>query len=113
MPGWVPGDAATGALWYHVRIRAPLAGRLDVGERRTLSMLTTVVLIAVVVVGAATVVSILMQTGNVAGLIGGASGLGQQMFGKKRGLDDLLERVTMILGGILVVLIVVADKLWR
>ena len=76
-------------------------------------MLTTVVLIAVVVVGAATVVAILMQTGNVAGLMGGASGLGQQTFGKKRGLDDLLERVTMILGGILVVLIVVADKLWR
>jgi preprotein translocase subunit SecG len=76
-------------------------------------MLTTVVLIAAVVVGVAVVAAILMQTGNVAGLMGGATGLGQQMFGKKKGLDDVLERITMILGGVLVVLIVVADKLWR
>jgi preprotein translocase subunit SecG len=76
-------------------------------------MLTTVVLIAVVVVGAATVTAILMQQGNVAGLMGGATGMGQQMFGKKKGLDELLERVTMILGGVLIVLIVVADKLWH
>lgn len=73
----------------------------------------TVVMVLLVVVAVATILSVLLQSGYAAGLSGAIAGAGQQMFGKKKGLDELLERATMVLGVILMVLTTIAANLWR
>ncbi len=53
-----------------------------------------------VVLGIAVMASILMQQGHMPGLsgaFGGGGGSGPQMYAKKRGVDDFLERVTVVL----------------
>jgi preprotein translocase subunit SecG len=70
--------------------------------------------VAVLVVGVAVALSILLQTGKAgfgASFLGG--GGGQQSMGRKRGLDDMLERVTVVLGAVLVVLLLVLGQMWK
>ena len=47
-----------------------------------------------VVVCLALIASVLLQSGRSAGLSGAIAGGAQSLFGKKKGLDDLLGRVT-------------------
>jgi preprotein translocase subunit SecG len=35
------------------------------------------------------------------------------MYGKKKGTDEVLERVTMVLGALLIILTVLAARFWR
>ena len=70
---------------------------------------------AVLLVSAAVVTAILLQTGKAgfgASFLGGSGG-GQQSMGRKQGLDELLERVTMVLGGVLVILLFVLGHMWK
>jgi preprotein translocase subunit SecG len=75
-------------------------------------MLLTIVMIVLVLVAGATMLVILLQTGNV-GLGASIMGASSQMYGKKKGLDEVLERATMVLGALLMVLVLVAVRLWR
>ncbi len=43
------------------------------------------------------IASILLQSGRSAGLSGAIAGGAETLFGKKKGLDDLLGRVTVVL----------------
>jgi preprotein translocase subunit SecG len=74
-------------------------------------MLTAVMVVLVLVAVAVSLV-ILLQTGT-AGLGGAIMGASSQMYGKKKGIDEVLERATMVLGGLLMVLVLVASRLWR
>ena len=47
-----------------------------------------------VIVCLALIASVLLQSGRSAGLSGAIAGGAQSLFGKKKGLDDLLGRVT-------------------
>jgi preprotein translocase subunit SecG len=72
----------------------------------------TAVLVLLVVVAAALILAVLLQTGHVAGLSGSITGTSQQMMGKKKGLDEVLERATLVLGALLVILTVLAVHFW-
>ena len=41
--------------------------------------------------------TVLLQSGRSAGLSGAISGGAQALFGKKKGMDDLLEKITTVL----------------
>lgn len=56
------------------------------------------VYILTLVIGAAIVVSVLLQTGRAYGLTGNTMGGAESLFGHRRGLDDQLARVTTVLG---------------
>ncbi len=67
-----------------------------------------------VVLGVAVMGSILLQTGHMPGLSGafGGGGAGPQMSPKKRGVDDFLERVTVVLAVIFAVVTLVLVHIW-
>jgi len=54
----------------------------------------TVLLIIHILVSIGLIATVLLQSGRSAGLSGAIAGAGQQLFGKKRGIDELLSRVT-------------------
>ena len=54
----------------------------------------TALIIIHVIVCLALIASVLLQSGRSAGLSGAIAGGAQSLFGKKKGLDDLLGRVT-------------------
>ena len=51
-------------------------------------------MIVYVIVCLALIATVLLQSGRSAGLSGAIAGGAQSLFGKKKGLDDLLGRVT-------------------
>jgi preprotein translocase subunit SecG len=68
---------------------------------------TTVLLILILVVSVGLVVAILLQSGRSAGLSGAISGGAETFFGKKKGVDDFLSRLTVILSVAFMVLAIV------
>lgn len=54
-----------------------------------------IVIYAILCVGL--IATVLLQSGRSAGLSGAIAGGAQSLFGKKKGLDDLLSRITTIL----------------
>jgi preprotein translocase subunit SecG len=109
--------AITASAWRCGAYRGKIANDCGWAARHpagkgTLDMLTVVFVLAVLV-AAGLILAVLLQAGNPGGMAGSISGMSQQMIGKKRGIDEVLERVTMILGGVLVVLILVAVHMWR
>lgn len=50
------------------------------------------------------IASILLQSGRSAGLSGAIAGGAETLFGKKKGLDDLLGRITVVLAVVFAVL---------
>jgi preprotein translocase subunit SecG len=62
-------------------------------------MLKTVLIIIDALVAIGLVISVLLQSGRSAGL-GSISGGGEALFGKKKGLDDFLSKVTAYLAAI-------------
>jgi preprotein translocase subunit SecG len=55
----------------------------------------------------ALIASVLLQSGRSAGLSGAIAGGAQDLFGKKKGMDELLSRITTILAiGFMVVAII-------
>lgn len=73
----------------------------------------TLVFVAIIVVAVAMILAVLMQSGHASGMSASIGGVSQQMYGKKQGLDELLERVTMILGALLVILTTLGARMWR
>ena len=59
-----------------------------------MKLLQTALIIIHVIVCLALIASVLLQSGRSAGLSGAIAGGAQSLFGKKKGLDDLLGRVT-------------------
>lgn len=50
--------------------------------------------IVYIVVSISLIATVLLQSGKSAGLSGSIAGGGQALFGKKKGLDDLLSRIS-------------------
>ena len=57
----------------------------------------TALLILQVLVSLGLISTVLLQSGKSAGLSGSISGGAEQVFGKKKGLDDLFSRISTIL----------------
>jgi preprotein translocase subunit SecG len=71
-----------------------------------------VLMVLLVLVAGAIMLAILLQTGS-AGLGAAITGTSQQMYGKKKGTDEILERVTMVLGALLIILTLLASRIWH
>jgi preprotein translocase subunit SecG len=71
-----------------------------------------VLTVLLVIVALAMIVVVLLQSGKSAGLSGAISGGAEQLFGKQkaRGLDLVLQRVTLILAILLFVLAILIMK---
>lgn len=65
-----------------------------------------IVLHALVAIGL--IVSVIMQSGKSAGLSGSIAGAGEQIFGKKKGMDEILDRISTILSILFVLTALVA-----
>jgi preprotein translocase subunit SecG len=74
--------------------------------------MVTAVFVALVVVAVALMGAVLLQSGRTAGM-GAMAGQSTTMYGKKKGLDELLERATLVLGALLVILTTLGARLWR
>ncbi|NMP21278.1 preprotein translocase subunit SecG [Sulfobacillus harzensis] len=76
----------------------------------------TALIIGEVVFGLALMAAILLQTGYTPGMAGGAFGGGVPQSGgygvKKQGVDDLLARITVILGVVFAVLTLLLARFW-
>jgi len=57
-------------------------------------MLKTVLIIIQVLLALGLIATILLQSGKSAGLSGSIAGGGETIFGKKKGLDELLSKIT-------------------
>jgi preprotein translocase subunit SecG len=68
---------------------------------------STVLTVLILVVAVGLIVAILLQSGRSAGLSGAISGGAETFFGKKKGLDDFLSRLTVILSIAFMVLAIV------
>jgi preprotein translocase subunit SecG len=66
----------------------------------------TAVFVALVVVAVALMAVVLLQSGRTTGM-GAMAGQSTQMYGKKKGLDELLERA------LLIILTTRGARLWR
>lgn len=76
-------------------------------------MIMTLIVIDVVL-GLAVMAAILLQTGYSAGISGAFGGGSQQAYGgKKRGVDELLERVALVLAILFAVVTLILARLWR
>ena len=82
--------AARGGPWLARGDGVVAAGRTD--------RLTGALTVLLVVVSVALVTSVLMQSARGAGLTGSVGGGAEQIFGKKRGVDAFLSRLTVVLG---------------
>lgn len=68
-------------------------------------MLKTIVLILQVIAALGLISTILLQSGKSAGLSGSIAGAGETIFGgKKKGLDDLLSKITAYLAVLFMIL---------
>lgn len=71
--------------------------------------MTVVLTILLVLIALGLIASVLLQSGTSAGLSGSIAGGAETFFGKKKGLDDLLSKLTTWLAvAFLVVLLVLA-----
>ncbi|NLB52020.1 MAG: preprotein translocase subunit SecG [Syntrophomonadaceae bacterium] len=67
-------------------------------------MLKTLVLILQVICALGLITTVLLQSGRSAGLSGSIAGGGEALFGKKKGVDDLLAKITGYLSVLFMIL---------
>jgi preprotein translocase subunit SecG len=67
-------------------------------------VLKTILLILQVICALGIIATILLQSGRSAGLSGSIAGGGEAIFGKKKGLDDLLSKITAYLCAVFMLL---------
>ncbi len=60
-------------------------------------MLTTVLNVIYVLVAVGLIITVLLQSGKSSGLSGSIGGGAETFFGKKKGLDDLLGKISTVL----------------
>ncbi len=58
--------------------------------------MTILLVILLVVSSLGVIASVLLQSGHSAGLSGAITGAGESIFGKKKGLDELLTKVSTV-----------------
>ena len=71
--------------------------------------MTTALTIILVLVGLAMTATVLLQSGSAAGLSGSIAGGAETFFGKKKGMDELLSKITkwLAIGFLVISLIIV------
>ncbi len=67
-------------------------------------MLKTIILVLQIVCAVIMTSTILLQSGKSAGLSGSIAGGSEALFGKRKGLDEMLSRVTAWVAGAFVIL---------
>ncbi len=70
-------------------------------------MAKTLIMIAQVICAIALIATVILQSGKSAGLSGSIAGGSEAFFGKKKGLDDLLSKITAWVAGAFMVLTLV------
>jgi preprotein translocase subunit SecG len=70
-------------------------------------MLKIILLIFQIICAVSVIATILLQSGKSAGLSGSIAGGGEAIFGKKKGLDDLLSKITAYLCAVFMILTLV------
>lgn len=60
-------------------------------------MWTTVVIVLHTLIAIGLIITVVMQSPRDAGLSGAIGGAGEQVFGKKKGTDEILARITTVL----------------
>jgi len=68
---------------------------------------STALLILLLVISVGLIAAVLLQSGRSAGLSGAISGGAETFFGKKKGVDDFLSRLTVILAVLFMALAIV------
>lgn len=74
-------------------------------------MMTVVLNIIFLIASIGLIASVLLQSGKSAGLSGSIGGGAQAMFGKKKGVDDLLSKLTVVFAVLFMVLAIVLTSL--
>lgn len=67
-------------------------------------MLKTIITILDIIVALGLISTVLLQSGKSAGLSGSIAGGAEAIFGKKKGMDELFERMTTILAVLFMIL---------
>jgi len=80
--------------------------KLTGGERMELVLQVIFLVISVGIIA-----SVLLQSGKSAGLSGAISGGAETFFGKKKGIDDILSKITVYLGVTFVIVSIVLTVL--
>ncbi|ABZ83260.1 preprotein translocase, secg subunit [Heliomicrobium modesticaldum Ice1] len=62
--------------------------------------MTTFIIIVHIIASIGLMASVVMQSGKSAGLSGAIAGGAESFFGKKKGLDDLLSKLTVVFAAI-------------
>lgn len=70
--------------------------------------LQTVILVLHALFAIGLIVTVVMQSGKSAGLSGTISGAGEQIFGKKKGMDEILHRISTVFAILFVLTALVA-----
>ena len=65
-----------------------------------------------IIAGLGMIASVLLQSSKSAGLSGSITGGAQTLFGKKKGIDDLLAKLTIIFAVLFVVLAILLTSLY-
>lgn len=73
--------------------------------------MTVVLNIIFLIASIGLIASVLLQSGKSAGLSGSIGGGAQAMFGKKKGVDDLLSKLTVVFAVLFMVLAIVLTSL--
>lgn len=73
--------------------------------------MTVVLNIIFLIASIGLIASVLMQSGKSAGLSGSIGGGAQAMFGKKKGVDDFLSKLTIVFAVLFMVLAIVLTSL--
>jgi len=76
-------------------------------------MLWTLILILDIIVALGLIAAILLQSGRSAGVSGVIGGGAEALFGKKRGLDEFLLKVTVVLGALFMILTLLLSVIQR
>ncbi len=60
-------------------------------------LLQTILMVIHLIIGIGLVVAVLLQPGKSAGISGAIAGAGETIFGRQKGMDEFLERLTTYL----------------
>ncbi|QGP92246.1 putative protein-export membrane protein SecG [Neomoorella glycerini] len=67
-------------------------------------MLHTIILVLDMLVALGLIATVLLQSGRSAGMSGAIAGGAEAIFGKKKGLDEFLSKVSAVLAGLFLLL---------
>ena len=74
--------------------------------------MNTVLMVAQVLVSIGLIATVLLQSGKSAGVSGIVSGGAEAVFGKKKGMDELLHKITIVLATVFLFITLLLAILW-